>query len=57
MNVLLQELCRARMSGKTSPNQGQDSGSTAPAQRIASLSKESDKDSGSSRSSTSSWLV
>ncbi|XP_024081588.1 receptor-type tyrosine-protein phosphatase N2 [Cimex lectularius] len=47
-----QDLCRARMSTKTT-QQAQDS--PAPAQRITSLSKESDKDSPSSRSSTSSW--
>ncbi|CAH1405518.1 unnamed protein product [Nezara viridula] len=50
--LTLQDLCRARMSTKT-PGEKE----TAPSQRITSLSKESDKDSPSSRSSTSSWLV
>lgn len=45
MRKLYQDLCRARMSTKT-PSQQE----SAPAQRIASLSKESDKDSPSSRS-------
>ncbi|XP_066903577.1 receptor-type tyrosine-protein phosphatase N2 isoform X2 [Halyomorpha halys] len=50
MSKLYQDLCRARMSTKT-PSEKE----TAPSQRITSLSKESDKDSPSSRSSTSSW--
>lgn len=50
--LTLQDLCRARMSTKTTGEK-----ETAPSQRITSLSKESDKDSPSSRSSTSSWLV
>ncbi|KAF6208785.1 hypothetical protein GE061_014525 [Apolygus lucorum] len=54
---LYQDLCRARMSSKNTAPAGHSAGESAPApaQRIASLSKESDKDSPSSRSSTSSW--
>ncbi|KAL4714571.1 hypothetical protein ACJJTC_006617 [Scirpophaga incertulas] len=52
-----QELCRARMSGKWSGQQSTPAPPqpAEPPQRITSLSKESDANSPSTRSSTSSW--
>lgn len=53
---MFQELCRARMSGKWTGQQtaAAPHPSDAP-QRITSLSRETDGNSPSTRSSTSSW--
>lgn len=54
----LQELCRARMSGKWSGQQTTAAASPHPVdppQRITSLSRETEGNSASTRSSTSSW--
>lgn len=51
-----QELCRARMSGKWT-GQTAASHSVETPQRITSLSRETDGNSPSTRSSTSSWYV
>ncbi|XP_028170723.1 receptor-type tyrosine-protein phosphatase N2 isoform X3 [Ostrinia furnacalis] len=55
--VTIEELCRARMSGKWTGQQATAAAPhpTEPPQRITSLSREPDANSPSTRSSTSSW--